>query len=48
MDDRVATALRVLGPLEIVREGEPLRLGSAQQRRLFAALVIHANEVVSS
>ncbi len=48
MDDRVATALCVLGPLEIVREGEPVRLGSAQQRRLLAVLVIHANEVVSS
>jgi predicted ATPase/class 3 adenylate cyclase len=48
VDDRVATALCVLGPLEVVREGEPVRLGSAQQRRLLTALLIHANEVVSS
>ncbi len=48
MDDRVATPLCVLGPLEVVRDGEPVRLGSAQQRRLLAVLVVHANEVVSS
>ena len=48
MDDRVATALCVLGPLEVVRDGEQVRLGSAQQRRLLAALLVHANEVVSS
>ncbi|MEX1008121.1 MAG: BTAD domain-containing putative transcriptional regulator [Acidimicrobiia bacterium] len=48
MDDRVATALCVLGPLEVVREGEPVRLGSGQQRRVLAALLVHANEVVSS
>ena len=48
MDDQVATALSVLGPLEVVRDGERVRLGSAQQRRLLAALLIHANEVVSS
>jgi predicted ATPase/class 3 adenylate cyclase len=48
VDDRVATALCVLGPLEVVREREPVRLGSGQQRRLLAALLVHANEVVSS
>ena len=48
MDDRVATALCVLGPLEVVRDGEQVRLGSGQQRRLLAVLVVHANEVVSS
>ena len=48
MDDRVATALCVLGPLEVVRDGERVRLGSGQQRRLLAVLVVHANEVVSS
>ena len=47
MDDRVATALCVLGPLEVVRDGERVRLGSGQQRRLLAVLVVHANEVVS-
>ena len=48
MDDRVATPLCVLGPLEVVRDGEQVRLGSPQQRRLLAVLVVHANEVVSS
>ena len=48
MDDRVATALCVLGPLEVVRDGECVRLGSGQQRRLLAVLLVHANEVVSS
>ena len=48
MDDHVATALYVLGPLEVVRDGERVRLGSGQQRRLLAVLLTHANEVVSS
>ena len=48
VEDRVATALCVLGPLEVVRDGERVRLGSRQQRRLLAVLVVHANEVVSS
>ena len=47
MEDRVATALCVLGRLEVVRHGERVRLGSGQQRRLLAVLVVHANEVVS-
>jgi DNA-binding SARP family transcriptional activator len=48
VDDRVATPLCVLGSLEVVRDGEQVRLGSPQQRRLLAVLVVHANEVVSS
>ena len=48
MDDRVTTALYVLGSLEIVRDGEQVQLGSPQQRRLLAVLVVHANDVVSS
>jgi predicted ATPase/class 3 adenylate cyclase len=48
MDDKATTALRVLGPLAIVCDGEPVPLGSAQQRRLLAMLAVHANEVVSS
>ncbi len=48
MDDRVATPLCVLGSLEVVRDGEQVRLGSPQQRRLLTVLVVHANEVVSS
>jgi predicted ATPase/class 3 adenylate cyclase len=48
VDDQVATALCVLGPLGLVRDGESVHLGSGQQRRLLAVLVVHANEVVSN
>src|SRR5262249_48082707 len=48
VDDRVATPVCGLGALAIARGGEPTRLGSRQQRRLLAVLVIHANEVVST
>ena len=37
---------RILGPLEIVRDGEPLVLRAAKHRSLLAVLVLHANEVV--
>jgi hypothetical protein len=47
VEDRVATTLCVLGPVEVVRDGEQVRLGSPLQRRLLAALVVHVNEVVS-
>ena len=43
----MATTLCVLGPLEVVRDGGRVRLGSGQQRHLLAVLVVHANEVVS-
>ena len=38
---------RILGPLEVARDGEPLPLGAAQQRALLAVLVLHRGEVVS-
>lgn len=38
---------RVLGPLEVLREGQPLDLGGLKQRALLAVLLLHANEVVS-
>jgi DNA-binding SARP family transcriptional activator len=38
---------RVLGPLEVVENGIPLPLGGAQQRALFAVLLLNANRVVS-
>ena len=38
----------VLGPLEIVRQGRTLELGTGKQRTLVAALLLHANEVVST
>jgi DNA-binding SARP family transcriptional activator len=39
---------RVLGPLEIVEQGNPLPLGGARQRALLALLLTRANEVVST
>ena len=38
---------RILGPLEVVRDGRVLSLGSGRQLALFAALLLHRNEVVS-
>src|SRR5215831_12025632 len=39
---------RVLGPLEVVVEGQPVALGGARQRALLAILLTRANEVVST
>jgi DNA-binding SARP family transcriptional activator len=39
---------RILGPLELTCNGEPLPLGGASQRALLALLLLHPNEVVSS
>lgn len=39
---------RVLGPLEVVADGEPLALGPPQQRAVLALLAMHANHVVST
>jgi DNA-binding SARP family transcriptional activator len=39
---------RVLGPVEVVRDGVAARIGSSTQRTLLALLVMHANEVVST
>src|SRR5690348_12692248 len=36
----------VLGPLEVLRAGKPVRLGGRQQRALLALLLMHANELV--
>ena len=38
---------RLLGPLEVVEHDRSLALGGARQRALLAALLLHANEVVS-
>jgi DNA-binding SARP family transcriptional activator len=43
-----AVELRVLGPLEVVIDGRPVALPSTKARLLLAALVVHANEVVST
>lgn len=44
----MATGLefRLLGPLEVWREGRPVKLGRERQRALLAALLLNANEVV--
>lgn len=39
---------RILRQLEAVDNGEPVALGSPQQRALFARLLISANEVVAT
>jgi DNA-binding SARP family transcriptional activator len=39
---------RILGPLEVVENGQALDLGGRKQRILLAALLIEANRVVSS
>ena len=39
---------RLLGPLEVTRDGRVLQLGRAKERALLAVLLLHANQVVSS
>src|SRR5712691_8366573 len=39
---------RILGPLEVIEDGQALDLGGQKQRALVAALLLTANEVVSS
>jgi YVTN family beta-propeller protein len=38
---------RVLGPLEVLRDGRPVVVVAPKQRTLLAVLLLHANEVVS-
>jgi DNA-binding SARP family transcriptional activator len=38
---------RILGPLQVVRDAEPVGLGAAQQRALLSVLVLHRGEAVS-
>ena len=37
----------MLGPLEVLDGGRRIAVGSTKQRHLLAALLVHANEVVS-
>ena len=37
---------RILGPLEVVDEGEPVPLGRLKERLVLAILLLHANEFV--
>ena len=39
---------RILGPLEVVSEGQTLEISSPQQRALLVLLVLNANRVLSS
>lgn len=39
---------RILGPLEVLENGQQVDLGGAKQRALLAVLLLHANEVVSN
>jgi DNA-binding SARP family transcriptional activator len=39
---------RILGPLEVIEDGQPLPLGPPKQRMLLAALLLRPNEVVSN
>jgi DNA-binding SARP family transcriptional activator len=38
---------RILGPLEVAHEGEPVPLGRPKERLVLAVLLLHANEFVS-
>jgi DNA-binding SARP family transcriptional activator len=37
---------RILGPLEVAADGEPLQLSGQKQRALLALLLLDANRVV--
>src|SRR5919199_15224 len=39
---------RILGPLEVERDGEPVAVGGQKQRALLALLLLNANRVVST
>ncbi|MDP9491977.1 MAG: AfsR/SARP family transcriptional regulator [Actinomycetota bacterium] len=39
---------RILGPLEVRREGRPVHIGGAKERTLLALLLLHAGEPVSA
>jgi DNA-binding SARP family transcriptional activator len=43
----LALEFRILGPLEVLRDGSPVDLGPARQRALLAILLLRRNEVVS-
>ena len=43
-----ALRFRLLGPLQVLRDGEPLPLGGERQRGLLVLLLLHANELVTT
>src|SRR5215831_8916542 len=38
---------RILGPLEVVEDGNPVPLGTLKERHVLGVLLLHANELVS-
>src|SRR5512132_2185414 len=38
---------RILGPLEVIEDGNPVALGTLKERLVLAVLLLHANEFVS-
>ncbi|HXO10322.1 MAG TPA: BTAD domain-containing putative transcriptional regulator [Solirubrobacteraceae bacterium] len=40
--------IRILGPVEVGTDGHPVPVGGRKQLKLFALLVVHANQAVSS
>jgi DNA-binding SARP family transcriptional activator len=42
------TDFRILGPLEVVEAGHPVRLAGARQRALLAILLLHVGEAIST
>jgi DNA-binding SARP family transcriptional activator len=46
--ERDGLRFRVLGPLEVLRGSEPVTIGGQKHRALLAALLVRANEVVST
>jgi predicted ATPase/DNA-binding SARP family transcriptional activator len=43
-----SSEFRVLGPLEVVRDGRPIRIGAPKERTLLLFLLLNANAAVSS
>src|SRR6476646_6604770 len=39
---------RLLGTLEVARDGQPIRIARAKERALLAALLLHANGALST
>ena len=39
---------RILGPIEVLRGGQPIRLGGTRQRAVLALMLLNANRTVSS
>ena len=45
--DRTGVEFRILGPLEVWREGRPVQIAGAKERALLAFLLLHAGEPLS-